>query len=641
MGVFMMRDELSFIIGGPQGAGIETSATILTYALAYCGIGVISDREYFSNIKGRHSYVHFEISSKTIPQYFTYPVQILASLDHETIFTHYEDLEDGGVLIYDVDVNERSLQNTLSMEEALRNNLSRRFREIGLDGSVKSVVEYLSRERNVNIIPISFSNTIKDIVEKTTLPASQLARYVSSIIIGAIASVLALPLDSIKFALEKRFADKPELVANNELIINTVYEFVKNIGGRVFSLSPPIHEHRELIVVSGNDVIAMAKIVAGLRYQSYYPITPAADESFTLESYERIEIDGHEYGSIIVFQTEDEISAINSAIGAALTGVRSSTSTSGPGFSLMVEGLGWAGMNETPIVITYYQRGGPSTGLPTRGGQSDLLFSLYASHGEFSRIIIASGDHLEAFYDTIEAFNLAERYQLPVIHLVDKFLANSIVSMPLPNFSEIEIERGKLVKDSIDGYKRFNLSHPISPRAPIGSKNISWYTGDEHDEFGHICEDPENREKMYRKRMEKLKIADEEIPQEKRLTYFGLEDADLLLVGWGFTKGVAVEAARRLTREGLRTAYLNIKMFSPFPSKLAKKILNKFDDEKIVAVEHNYSAQASKIIQLNTGIAITRKILKYTGRPIHLNELIDGVKKIVGGLREVVLVHGP
>ncbi|MEM3732645.1 MAG: 2-oxoacid:acceptor oxidoreductase subunit alpha, partial [Candidatus Bathyarchaeia archaeon] len=340
---------------------------------------------------------------------------------------------------------------------------------------------------------------------------------------------------------------------------------------------------------------------------------------------------------IIVFQAEDEIAAIASTIGAALTGVRSATATSGPGFSLMVEGLGWAGMNETPIVITYYQRGGPSTGQPTRGSQSDLLSALFASHGEFPKIILASGDHTEAFYDAIEAFNLAEKYQTPVIHLLDKFLANTIATIDVPKISSIKIDRGKLSLKN-EKYKRFNVSELISPRAFLG-ETVMWYGGEERDEYGHTVEDSINRKVMYEKRMKKLELADEEIPYEKRAIYYGSEEAEFMLVGWGYVKGVALEAIEELSKKGFKGAYLHLRMFSPFPSNYIELIMKKFNGVKIL-IEHNYSAQAGKLIKLNTGISIENRIVKYTGRPMYTHEVIQAVEKVLKGENRVVLSYG-
>ncbi|MEM3742662.1 MAG: 2-oxoacid:ferredoxin oxidoreductase subunit alpha [Nitrososphaerota archaeon] len=633
--------ELTVVIGGPQGAGLETSAHILTYSLARSRYGVLSDREYFSNIKGRHSYIHLTISSEKIPTSLTYPAQLVAGLDQETIFTHFKSLGEGGAIVYDLYLEDKTLDTIPSMEEDLKKRLHLEFREHGIDGSIKSLIKYISDNRKVRPIPINYSEVINEVSRKMALPASQAARYVSSIVIGAISGLLNIKKESIEYSLTLRFKDRPELIEHNKIIIDLVYDKVVAEHGSLLKLEESRLKDRKLMIVSGNDIVAIAKIVGGLRYQSFYPITPAADESFTIESYERLEVDGKEIGSVLVIQTEDEIAAITSTIGAALTGVRAATSTSGPGFSLMVEGLGWAGMNEVPIVITYYQRGGPSTGLPTRGSQSDLLFTLYASHGEFPRIVLASGDHIEAFYDTIEAFNLAERYQTPVIHLLDKFLANSIVTLPPPDLSAIGIDRGQLTYETSKDYKRFDISKPISLRVVLGANTIMWYTGDEHNELGHIDEDPENREKMYRKRMEKLKIADEEIPEEKRLAYYGPEDADALLVGWGFTKRVAIDASRVLSEKGVRSAYLHIKMFSPFPSKKIEEILSRFDKSKIIAIDHSYLSQISKAILVNTGVKIVKEVVKYTGRPIYLNELVEGVLRILEGEDRVVLTYGP
>ncbi|MEM4698808.1 MAG: 2-oxoacid:acceptor oxidoreductase subunit alpha, partial [Acidilobaceae archaeon] len=357
---------------------------------------------------------------------------------------------------------------------------------------------------------------------------------------------------------------------------------------------------------------------------------------------EALKVDGESIGSIIVFQTEDEIAAVNSAIGAALTGVRASTSTSGPGFSLMVEGLGWAGKNEVPVVITYYQRGGPSTGLPTRGSQSDLLFTLFASHGEFPRVVLSSGDHLEAFYDAIQAFNIAEKYQVPVIHLIDKFLANMTATIPLPEWSKIRIDRGNtILKTDNTVWRRFDKNSIISPRPVLGSGAITWYTGDEHNELGHITEDPINRLEMYEKRWKKLQLIDADIPEEERAIYYGDGDEDFLVVGWGSVKGTILDSLRELEKEGYRGAFLQIKMFQPLPSRLISKILSSFSPERVIDVENNIGGQAAKVIAMNTGYTIRKYILKWTGRPIYLMELIDGIKRILSEREDrVVLSYG-
>jgi len=636
----MAREELNLILGGAQGAGLESSAQILTKTFSYLGYGCFSDREYFSNIKGKHSYTHFRISSLVLPTSLTYPVQIVCAMDAETVFTHFEDLDEKGFLVYDTSTSSAKSVNIPSIEPRLKERMKNKFDKIGIDGTISSLVKYLKGAKKVNVIDLNYPSILLELSKQFKLIPAQASRYISSIIIGSIVGITGLEKEAVELSIQNRFAERPELVEHNKFAVKYVADLIKNRHDVSIELEPTRLNNQELVVASGNDIVAMGKMVGGLRYQSYYPITPAADESFTIETYQRMNVDDKSLGSVVVLQTEDEISAITSAIGASIVGVRSATSTSGPGFSLMVEGLGWAGQNEVPIVITYYQRGAPSTGQPTRGGQEDLLFSLFASHGEFPRIVLSSGDHQEVFYDSIEAFNLAERYQTPVIHLLDKFLANCISTIAIPDLSKVKIERGKIYYKT-EGYKRFSLANPpTSPRAFIGSYVVQYQSGDEHSEEGHIDEDPINRVEMYDKRMMKLELADKEIPPETRAVYYGQEDANYLLIGWGFTKGVALDAIGQLNDKDLKGAYLNIKMFSPFPSNYVKSIISKFDKEKVIPVEHNYLAQASKVITLNTGIILDKSIVKYTGRPIYRNELSQGIRQIFGGEKRVVLTYG-
>ncbi|KUO79141.1 MAG: 2-oxoacid:ferredoxin oxidoreductase subunit alpha [Vulcanisaeta sp. JCHS_4] len=627
-------NELRYILGGPQGGGLETLSELLSWAYAHAGYGVISDREYFSNIKGRHSYIHATVSATELPRHLTYPVDIVAAMDAETVFTHFDDLRDGGYIIYNSDDDNVSFTSIPSMERDLRERLTSEFKELGVDGTVKSVVKYLQSNRKVRVVGLSFKELLMEIERREGIVPSQASRYISTILAGAVAAITGINEEDLDYSLKRRFV-REDLYRHNRAMANIVIEAVKGQFGSELKLDKPSVKVSGVLVASGNDAIAMAKIVAGVRFQAYYPITPAADESFTLEEYEAL---GGE-GSIVVFQTEDELAAINAAIGAALTGARSSVATSGPGFDLMVEGLGWAGQNEVPVVVTYYQRGGPSTGQPTRGGQSDLLSSVFASHGEYPRIVLASGDHEEAFYDAIDAFNYAETYQVPVIHLVDKFLANTIATIPLPNLDGIRIVRGKLAPKGLTEYKRFDLSSVISPRAFLGDY-VMWYSGDEHDEYGHIDEDPINRIRMFDKRMKKLDLIEKEIPEERRYSYFGSERPDIVIVGWGFVKGVALKAIEELSGEGIKASYYHIRMFIPFPRESITKIAEEVGVDKLMAVEHNYQAQASRLVAMNTGITVGKSVVKYTGRPIYVHELVNAIKNIMRGSVREVLSYG-
>ncbi|MGC9153709.1 MAG: 2-oxoacid:ferredoxin oxidoreductase subunit alpha [Vulcanisaeta sp.] len=624
-------NELRYILGGPQGGGLETTSEVLSWAFAYSGYGVISDREYFSNIKGRHSYVHATVSAVELPRHLNYPVDIVAAMDAETVFTHFGDLREGGYLIYNSDDDNTNFASIPSMEKELKERLASEFKALGLDGTVKSVVKYLQSNKKVRVVGLSFKELLMEIQRREGIVPSQASRYISTILVGAVAAITDISNEGLDYSLRRRFT-REDLYRHNRAMANIVISIVKSQFGSELKLEQPRIKVGSVLVASGNDVIAMAKIVAGVRFQAYYPITPAADESFTLEEYETLGGDG----AIIVFQTEDELAAINAAIGAALTGVRSSVATSGPGFDLMVEGLGWAGQNEVPVVVTYYQRGGPSTGQPTRGGQSDLLSSIFASHGEYPRIVLASGDHEEAFYDTIDAFNYAETYQVPVIHLVDKFLANTIATIPMPNLDNIKITRGVLAPKGLKEYKRFDLSSIISPRAFLGDY-VMWYSGDEHDEKGHIDEDPVIRVRMFDKRMRKLELMEKEIPEERRYSYFGPERPDILLVGWGFVKGVALKAIEELGNEGVKVGYYHIRMFIPFPKESITKLAREVGADNLIAVEHNYQAQASKLVAMNTGIVVSKSIVKYTGRPMYVHELVNSIKNIMkGSVREVM-----
>jgi 2-oxoglutarate ferredoxin oxidoreductase subunit alpha len=634
----MPCSEISAILGGPQGAGLETSMAVLGYALARSGHGFIADREYFSNIKGRHSYIHLRISSKSVPRSLTYPVDLIAAMDPETVFTHFDDLRDGGVLIYDKATNDKRLDSILSVEEPLKERVEGRLTSLGLEPKISSLVSYLRNRRSVKVIDLNYAEILSIVGRKFKLSPQQVSRYVSSILIGAVSGLLGLDEESLTYGFTKHFRGREDLVSQNLEITTLVRNAIADYGVNELILEGPGVGLEELLVASGNDVVAIGKIIGGLRYQSYYPITPAADESFTLEKYEKLDV-GDGGSSLIVIQTEDEIAAITSAIGASLTGVRSATATSGPGFSLMVEGLSWAGMNEAPVVITYYQRGGPSTGLPTRGSQSDLLFSVFAGHGEFPRVVLSSGDHLEALYDAVEAFNIAEKYQLPVIHLLDKFLANTLTLMPLPDLNNVLIERG-LVTEGSEAYKRFDLSSQVSPRAYLGSKAIMWYTGDEHDELGHICEDPVNRVRMYSKRMKKLELIDSEIPNSKKATYFGSGNPEVLMVGWGSVKGVALDAVETLKNKGIEAAYLQLRILWPFPSTYVSELLSSVDSTVIV-VEHSYVVQLADLITMSTGFRKLRRVGKFTGRPIYLSELVRAVEEIrLKGVEKVVLGYG-
>src|SRR5271157_5733674 len=457
----MKRDDFQWMIGGVQGSGVDTSANVFARAAASGGLFVFGKREYYSNIKGEHSYFQVRVSKNLIRSHVD-TVDMLATFEEETIFRHALEVRKEGAVIYDPDIDEKALEDVPTIEREVRASMNEKFTQSGLTADVKGTIE-LARRNGVHIYAIPYNALLKKVGEKfgeTSL--STLQRMLNVMAVAASFALLSYDEELVKNALRKQFKSKPKVAEMNAGAVGVAYEFVreKYNGGFSYKLEP-IQAEGVRLFVRGQSTVAMAKELAGCRLQTYYPITPASDESEYLEAHGVIELDGSsaqdnpqaaevaamKKGSIAVVQSEDEIAAVTMAIGGGIAGVRSSTSTSGPGFSLMAEGLGYAGMNEVPVVVTLYSRGGPSTGLPTRHEQGDLRFAIHAGHGEFPRFVLASGDLEEAFYDTVMAFNYAEKYQTPVIHIVDKALANSDATMPMYDVNRVKIDRGEFLKE--------------------------------------------------------------------------------------------------------------------------------------------------------------------------------------------------
>ncbi|BAB67411.1 2-oxoacid:ferredoxin oxidoreductase subunit alpha [Sulfurisphaera tokodaii] len=625
--------RLSWVIGGAQGTGIDTAANIFGNAVASAGYYIYGNREYYSNIKGRHSYFSLTISDKRVRSN-TQKIDILVSFDAETVFQHFYDVKD--ILIYNKAVETTKIDAVQSMEPELAERIKDFLTKQGYETTVKGALEYASKN-NVTLIPVNYDEIAKKVADEMKVPLSVTERVKNIVGITISYKLLGLDVNYLIEAINSTF--KQDLYRKmNELAVKDSYDIVESR----YNLKPSSKERRRFWL-DGNTAVAIGKIYGGVRFQSYYPITPASDESVYIEAHQDVLMEDpitgdKKKGTIVVVQAEDELAAINMAIGAALTGVRAATATSGPGFSLMVEGLGWAGMNEVPVVITYYIRGGPSTGLPTRTAQSDLIFPIFAGHGEFPKIVLASGDHAEAFKDAIWALNLAEKYQTPVIHLVEKTLANSYSTIPYEELEldKLKAERGKIVESGDISYKRFKFTEDgISPRAFLG-KATMYYTGDEHNEEGHISEDVVNRTMMYEKRMKKLEVADKEIPEESRVKIYGDLNSRNLIITWGSPTGVLRDI---LEESNFDFTLLQIRMFSPFPKNLVSKLMEGRD--KIITVEGNYLAQTSLLVKMYTGKDVTNSILKWNGRPFLRDELEEALIKVIkDGEKRVVLNGG-
>ena len=639
--------------GGPQGSGVDSSANIFAGACVLGGLWAFGLREYYSSIKGPHSYFQVRVNSDQIRSHVD-EVDLLATFDAETLIRHAEQVTPGGGMIYDPSFASLEIDKVDTIEKPVVLKIKARLDKQGLPGNVTGILEEAKR-RGINLYPVPYNNIIaKTAAQIGEHQISKLSRIVNVLAISSSLALLGLDPQYLYQSIERAFASKKKVVDMNEIGAKFAYEATRAQMMQPFQFQLRPVQNQPRLLLMGTEAVALGKIVGGCRVQTYYPITPAADESEFIESHDNFSIldgaEGGKTGSVLVTQTEDEIAAITMATGAALTGARSATSTSGPGFSLMVEGLGWAGINEVPVVITHYQRGGPATGLPTRHEQGDLKFVLSASHGEFPRIVLCSGDLEECFYDAIRVFNYAEKFQMPAIHLVDKSLANNSMTITPPRPDLIPIDRGKLVqgeRHSGNGeeYQRFAFTDDgVSPRAVLGAAGYRfWNTGDEHNEMGHIEEDPDNRIRMMTKRMTKLDTAAREIPEQEKLNFFksAKEQADITIVSWGSTKGPILDAMKLLERDGIGVEFLQVRLASPFPAEEVRERLSQV--KLLVDIEQNYSGQMADLIAEKTRVEVKNRVVKFNGRPMSRDEVYLAIRQILSNPeanRRVVLTHG-
>lgn len=631
--------DFTWLIGGPQGSGVESGANVFSRVSAEMGYQIFGKREFYSNIKGEHSYFAVRVADKTIRSNINRH-DLMVSYDAETIFRHFDDVAHDGGIIYDSNLEKVSVDEVRTMDDAFRGRLRGLLESAGKPLTIAGALE-AARERGVSLFPVSFKDILVRLSEEAQNPKLRgLVRMYNVIGVSLSLGLIRMPPDLLLSSLDSIFSSKPQIAEINKQAARHAYDYATSHFEDFGHNLPGTEKAADTILVQGHLGTSLGKMVSGCRFQSYYPITPASDESMYLEANGVLKVPHGVPGSTTVIQCEDEISAIGMMIGGALTGARSSTSTSGPGFALMTEALGWAGINEVPIVITLYQRSGPSTGLPTRHGQDDLLFTVFSGHGDFPKLVYASGDVEESFYDTGLCFNYSDVYQVPVIHMMDKFLSSSVLTCRRFDPQKITIDRGKLL-DRVEGeYRRFaHTDDGISPRSRLGLKGgVFWNTGDESDEFGHITEDPEVRTEMMDKRMSRLELMLERIPAEEQAVSFGVHEATI--VSWGSTKGPILDALSMLREEGVEVGFVQVKLIHPFPTERVRSLLA--GARTIIDVEANHSGQFGKIFQQNLPQDIDHYILKYTGRAMTCTEIYDSLKKILGGTagKREVLSHG-
>jgi 2-oxoglutarate ferredoxin oxidoreductase subunit alpha len=640
----MSIKSVNWMAGGPQGSGVDTAANIFGRACGYGGLYVFGRREYHSNIKGLHSYFHLRVSKDELLANIN-DVDLLAAFDTETVVRHLTEVVPQGGIIVDSKEMATKVLDIQTLPPEFKVEMRKFMQENGVGETLKDWLDY-AQKKQVQVFPVPYLELLNQIGAKLEIAQiSKITRMINVLTIGISLALFKFDPELAEKAVRATFEEKGKVADMNVTALNLAFEYAEehfkdNFKHRLEKV--PITEER--VFLTGNQAVAMGKVLGGCRVQTYYPITPAADESEYLEAHEILKTSG-ENESVLVIQTEDEIAAINSASGACLAGARAATSTSGPGFSLMVEGLSWAGNNEVPVVVTYYQRGAPATGLPTRNGQADLRFAMHAGHGEFPRIILASGDIKECFYDAAKVFNLAEKYQTPTIHLMDKAMANCSQTFPVFDYGKFKIDRGQLLTEKdLEGkeYHRFQFTETgVSPRVPLGTKNaLAWYTGDEHNETGHISEEPFNRVLMMEKRMKKLELVEKETLIEDKLVFFGDQNSENIVVSWGSPKGAIIEALNMLKEEGLTAGFVQVRMIVPFPTELIKKALS--GKKRIIDVEDNYSGQLGEVVKEKTGITPNYHVLKYTGRPMTTTEVHSALKRILTGkaAERQVLMYG-
>lgn len=576
-----MINQLSWKIGGQQGEGVESTDRIFSTALNRLGYYLYGYRHFSSRIKGGHTNNKIRISTSPI-RAISDDLDILVAFDQETIDLNAYELRAGGVIVADAKFNPAVPE--------------------GIDARL-------------------FAVPITKIAED--LGTSLMKNMVAS---GASWALLGLPLEVFNKAVEDEFGRKGAAVVQKNIeAVKQGADFVlAEAGGPLenFKLEPA--DGKQKLFMIGNEAIGLGCVAAGCRLMAAYPITPASEiMEYLVKKLPKL-------GGTVV-QTEDEIAAVTMAIGANFAGVRTLTASAGPGLSLMVEAIGLAGMTETPIVIVNTQRGGPSTGLPTKQEQSDLNAMIYATHGEIPKVVIAPSSIEDCFYDMIEAFNISEQYQVPVIVMTDLQLSLGKQSCEELDLNLIQIDRGKLTRDLPEVehnvmFKRYELTEDgVSPRVIPGDKyGLHHVTGVEHDETGRPSESPINRKKMMDKRLSKLNNL--LIRDAVRLDA-PHEAADVLIVSMGSLEGTLAEARTHLEAEGLKTNQMMIRQIHPFPTASVQAELAKA--QKVLVVENNATGQLADQIKLHTGAgAKVQSFLKYDGNPFLPTEIYKAVKEL-------------
>ncbi|MGE7093371.1 2-oxoacid:acceptor oxidoreductase subunit alpha [Lysinibacillus sp. NPDC048646] len=577
-----MLHQLSWKVGGQQGEGIESTGEIFSMAMNRLGYFLYGYRHFSSRIKGGHTNNKITVRPTEVRS-IADDLDILVAFDQETIDVNYKELTENGVILADA-----------------------KFEPVKPEDS------------KAPLFAVPFTEVAAEL--GTTLMKNMVA-------IGATASLLNLEDAVFQNVVDDIFGKKgEEVVQKNMEAIARGHEMMDElIGDRAgeWALAPADGKRRMFMI--GNDAVALGALAAGTRFMAAYPITPASEiMEYLIKKLPK-------FGGAVI-QTEDEIAAATMAIGSNFGGVRAFTASAGPGLSLMMEAIGLSGMTEQPLVVIDTQRGGPSTGLPTKQEQSDLMAMLYGTHGEIPKVVIAPSTMEEAFFDTIQAFNIAEELQLPVILITDLQLSLGKQTVEPFDYKKIEVRRGKIVTEDIEAaadkayFKRYeNTEDGISPRVLPGQLNgIHHVTGVEHDETGKPSEATGNRRTQMDKRFRKLEALNFDTPVYKNVPH---DEADILLVGFNSTRGALEEVQERLNAQGMKVNHAHMRLIHPFPSADMTPLVAKA--KKVIVVENNYTGQLANIIKMNIGgHDKIETITKYDGTPFLPGELENKVKEL-------------
>jgi len=569
---FQNIDGVSIVLCGQAGQGIQTVEGILTQILKHAGNNIFATKEYMSRIRGGANSIEIRTSENQVTA-FVDKMDILIALDKGAV---------------------RHVEKRISPETVIL--------------AEKEMLGDVFDENRYKFIDVPFTRIAAEIGNKI---------YANTVAAGMVAGMLKIELSIVTGCVKQYFSAKSdEILQNNLKAAKAGHE----LGARLISSGQPGFKignnngTKDQILLNGTEAVALGAIAGGCNFISAYPMSPSTGVLTFLTQH------ANEFG-IIAEQAEDEIAAINMAIGAWYAGARAMVTTSGGGFALMTEGVSLAAMLEMPIVIHLAQRPGPATGLPTRTEQGDLELALYSGHGEFPRIIFAPGKLEDAFYLTCKAFNLADKYQIPVFVLTDQHLLDSYYNVPAFDLSGIKND--KHIVETTPDYRRYaSTESGVSPRGVPGfGAGVVVVDSDEHDMEGHITEDLEIRIKMVEKRLKKAEaLKTETIPPE--LTGGG--DFSTLIVCWGSTYNVVNEAVEHLHRDDVAVLYF--KQVYPIHDSAVDYLKRA---KKRIIVENNATGQFARLLKLHTGTDIENKILKYNGLGFSIEELVEKLNNLL------------